>query len=135
MFCLSHDVPQTALQTDAPGCRLKTNVTTSSMEKKTRSKATLLREQKPSARDLVLETFLFSNILSKTNILYSQCVCVCVSLLSHIAVLFLELLAIQSGEENDFVIKYSPEVWKGIVNVWLGMYYDTNSKYRVTGGL
>ncbi|KAM3607015.1 uncharacterized protein V6R79_000698 [Siganus canaliculatus] len=38
-----------------------------------------------------------------------------------------ELLTIQSAEENDFVIKYSPEVWKGIVNVWLGMYYDTNS--------
>ncbi|CAK6954101.1 CD302 antigen isoform X2 [Scomber scombrus] len=38
-----------------------------------------------------------------------------------------ELLTVQSVEENDFVIKYSPEVWKGIVNVWLGMYYDTNS--------
>ncbi|XP_045909225.1 CD302 antigen isoform X1 [Micropterus dolomieu] len=38
-----------------------------------------------------------------------------------------ELLTIQSAEENDFVIKYSPEVWKGTVNVWLGMYYDTNS--------
>lgn len=37
-----------------------------------------------------------------------------------------ELLTIQSAAENDFVIKYSPEVWKGIVNVWLGMYYDTN---------
>ena len=45
---------------------------------------------------------------------------------------FLELLTIQSAEENDFVIKYSPEVWKGNVNVWLGMYYDTNSEYRVT---
>ncbi|KAG8000699.1 RNA-binding motif [Nibea albiflora] len=39
-----------------------------------------------------------------------------------------ELLTIQSAQENDFVIKYSPEVWKGIVNVWLGMYYDTNSE-------
>ncbi|XP_029315653.1 CD302 antigen [Cottoperca gobio] len=38
-----------------------------------------------------------------------------------------ELLTIQSAEENDFVIKYSPEVWKNNVNVWLGMYYDTNS--------
>ncbi|XP_070770869.1 CD302 antigen [Enoplosus armatus] len=38
-----------------------------------------------------------------------------------------ELLTIQSAKENDFVIKYSPEVWKGTVNVWLGMYYDTNS--------
>ncbi|XP_054643019.1 CD302 antigen isoform X2 [Dunckerocampus dactyliophorus] len=39
-----------------------------------------------------------------------------------------ELLTIQSVEENDFVVKYSPEVWKGQVNVWLGMYYDTNSE-------
>ncbi|XP_077472927.1 CD302 antigen [Stigmatopora argus] len=39
-----------------------------------------------------------------------------------------ELLSIQSAEENDFVVKYSPEVWKGEVNVWLGMYYDTNSE-------
>ncbi|KAF7668821.1 hypothetical protein LDENG_00285780 [Lucifuga dentata] len=39
-----------------------------------------------------------------------------------------ELLSIQSAEENDFVIKYSPAVWKGNVNVWLGMYYDINSE-------
>ncbi|XP_041857907.1 CD302 antigen isoform X2 [Melanotaenia boesemani] len=39
-----------------------------------------------------------------------------------------ELLTIQSAEENDFVIEYSPQVWKGNVNVWLGMYYDTNSE-------
>ncbi|XP_034088224.1 CD302 antigen [Gymnodraco acuticeps] len=38
-----------------------------------------------------------------------------------------ELLTIQSAEENDFVFKYSPEVWKNNVNIWLGMYYDTNS--------
>ncbi|XP_029968573.1 CD302 antigen [Salarias fasciatus] len=39
-----------------------------------------------------------------------------------------ELLTIQSAEENDFVIQYCPNVWKGKVNVWLGMYYDTNSE-------
>lgn len=39
-----------------------------------------------------------------------------------------DLLTIQSAEENDLVINYSPEVWKGNVNVWLGMYYDTNSE-------
>lgn len=56
-------------------------------------------------------------------------------MLSFLVCLFvLELLTIQSSEENDFVIKYSPEVWKGNVNVWLGMYYDTNSKYQVTRG-
>ncbi|XP_037344939.1 CD302 antigen isoform X2 [Pungitius pungitius] len=38
-----------------------------------------------------------------------------------------ELLSIQSAEENDFVVKYSPEVWKNNVNIWLGMYFDTNS--------
>ncbi|CAL8268606.1 unnamed protein product [Lota lota] len=38
-----------------------------------------------------------------------------------------ELVTIQSKEENDFILNYSPEVWKGNTNVWLGMYYDTNS--------
>ncbi|KAM4560674.1 CD302 antigen isoform 1-T1 [Fundulus diaphanus] len=36
------------------------------------------------------------------------------------------LLTIQSAEENDFVMRYSPEVWKGNVNIWLGMKYDTD---------
>lgn len=56
------------------------------------------------------------------------------SVVAHCIAFFppLELLTIQSAEENDFVIKYSPEVWKDTVNVWLGMYYDTNSKYHVT---
>lgn len=65
----------------------------------------------------------------KIEIVFST-LCLIMSL--YIALLFLELLTIQSAKENDFVIKYSPEVWKGIVNVWLGMYYDTNSKYHVT---
>ncbi|XP_071379153.1 CD302 antigen [Centroberyx affinis] len=38
-----------------------------------------------------------------------------------------ELVTIQSAEENDFIINYSPEVWKGNVSVWLGMYFDTDS--------
>uniref|UniRef100_A0A3P9JWP7 CD302 molecule n=1 Tax=Oryzias latipes TaxID=8090 RepID=A0A3P9JWP7_ORYLA len=38
-----------------------------------------------------------------------------------------KLLTIHSAEENEFVIKYSPQVWKGNVNVWLGMYYDTDT--------
>uniref|UniRef100_A0A3Q0SSE1 CD302 molecule n=1 Tax=Amphilophus citrinellus TaxID=61819 RepID=A0A3Q0SSE1_AMPCI len=48
-----------------------------------------------------------------------------------------ELLTIQSEEENTFVIDYSLQVWKGSVevNVWLGMYYDTNSKCHVFRGL
>ncbi|XP_030199019.1 CD302 antigen isoform X1 [Gadus morhua] len=37
-----------------------------------------------------------------------------------------ELVTIQSQEENEFILKYSPEVWKGNTNVWLGMYYDTS---------
>ncbi|XP_061579575.1 CD302 antigen [Cololabis saira] len=38
-----------------------------------------------------------------------------------------KLLTIQSAKENDFVIHYSPEVWKNNVNIWLGMYYDADS--------
>lgn len=56
------------------------------------------------------------------------------SLLSCILFFFPELLSIQSAEENDFAVNYSPEVWKGTMNVWLGMYFDTNSEYHVTGG-
>ncbi|KAF0026479.1 hypothetical protein F2P81_021216 [Scophthalmus maximus] len=39
-----------------------------------------------------------------------------------------ELLTVQSAAENHFVIIYSPEVWRGKVNVWLGMYYDTDKE-------
>ena len=38
------------------------------------------------------------------------------------------LLQISSAEENEFIIKYSPNVWKGNLNVWLGMSYDTKGK-------
>lgn len=128
---------QTALQTDAPGCHSKTNVTILSMEKRTKSKATLLREPKPSAMDLVAQQVYFlaffvcfflhvkmKNWTTVSNLYLTM-------LLSGV-LLLLELLSIQSAEENDFVVKYSPKVWKGNVNVWLGMYYDTNSKYNVT---
>ncbi|XP_048858529.1 CD302 antigen [Brienomyrus brachyistius] len=36
------------------------------------------------------------------------------------------LLTVNSEEENTFVVNYSSEVWKGNVNVWLGMYYDSD---------
>ncbi len=79
---LSHDFPQTALQTDACGCPFRTNVTTLSMEKKTSSKYTRSREQKPSAKDSVPETSHF-----KTNImtagLCSHCVWSCCCPLLH----------------------------------------------------
>ncbi|XP_026152006.1 CD302 antigen [Mastacembelus armatus] len=39
-----------------------------------------------------------------------------------------ELLTIQSADENEFVINYGKQVWKDKVNMWLGMYYDTNSE-------
>lgn len=42
---------------------------------------------------------------------------------------FVELVTIQSAEENDFVISYSKKVWKETTNMWLGMYYDTDSKW------
>ncbi|XP_072541833.1 CD302 antigen [Salminus brasiliensis] len=34
------------------------------------------------------------------------------------------LLTVHSAEENKFIVDYSPNVWKGSVNVWLGMYYS-----------
>ena len=38
-------------------------------------------------------------------------------------------MTIQSAEENDFVVSYSKKVWKEPTNMWLGMYYDTDSKW------
>ncbi|XP_056098682.1 CD302 antigen [Rhinichthys klamathensis goyatoka] len=37
-----------------------------------------------------------------------------------------DLLTVKSAEENDFIVNYSPFVWKGKMNVWLGMYYDSD---------
>lgn len=62
-----------------------------------------------------------------------QPLCILSRLTLFTLLLFPGLLTILSAEENDFVIKYSPQVWKGNVNVWLGMYYDTDSKYHMTG--
>lgn len=62
MFC-PMTFPQTALQTDEPGCSFKTDVTILSMEKKRKSKAILSREQKPSAKALVRNF----NFVSKTK--------------------------------------------------------------------
>ena len=127
--------PQTALQMDTPGCPFKTDVTTLSTESRTKSKATLLREQNPSAKVPVRETFYFQ-FFTKAQMTNVRRI-LRVVIYWTLALCFIppELLTIQSAEENYFVIKYSPEVWKGIVNVWLGMYYDTSSKYHVTGGL
>lgn len=44
---------QAALQMDEPGCPLRTDVTTLSMETKTKSKATALKMQKLTAKALV----------------------------------------------------------------------------------
>lgn len=82
-----------------------------------------MRERKASAKDLVKQIFIGYQYFQ----LRRRC---------HFchAFFFPELLSIQSAQENDFAIKYSPEVWKGTVNVWLGMYFDTDSEYHVTGG-
>uniref|UniRef100_A0A6Q2YMU6 C-type lectin domain-containing protein n=1 Tax=Esox lucius TaxID=8010 RepID=A0A6Q2YMU6_ESOLU len=37
-----------------------------------------------------------------------------------------ELVSVQSKEENDFILRYSPQVWKGNIHVWLNMYYDSD---------
>ena len=76
---------------------------------------------------MVPETFYISYIY-KDKITYRFST-LCVNLLLCIAMLFLDLLSIENAEENDFVVNYSPRVWKGAVNVWLAMYYDTDSKY------
>uniref|UniRef100_A0A4W5KZU7 CD302 molecule n=1 Tax=Hucho hucho TaxID=62062 RepID=A0A4W5KZU7_9TELE len=39
-----------------------------------------------------------------------------------------ELVSVQSAEENNFIIKYSPQVWKGNLHVWLGLYYDSDDE-------
>lgn len=37
-----------------------------------------------------------------------------------------DLLTVKSAEESDFIVKYSPSVWKGKMSIWLGMYYDSD---------
>nr|XP_015214388.1 PREDICTED: CD302 antigen-like isoform X1 [Lepisosteus oculatus] len=37
------------------------------------------------------------------------------------------LLSINTIEENNFIVKYSSFVWKDQINVWLGMFYDSDS--------
>ncbi|KAG9271513.1 CD302 antigen [Astyanax mexicanus] len=36
------------------------------------------------------------------------------------------LLTVRSAEENSFIADYSSKVWKGSINIWLGMYYDSD---------
>ncbi len=42
---------------------------------------------------------------------------------------FLDLLTVKSAEENDFIVTYSPSVWKAKMSVWLGMFYDSDGKF------
>ncbi|XP_051565466.1 CD302 antigen-like [Myxocyprinus asiaticus] len=37
-----------------------------------------------------------------------------------------DLLTIKSAEENENIVKHSPFVWKGKINIWLGIYYDSD---------
>ncbi|KAL1267388.1 hypothetical protein QQF64_032751 [Cirrhinus molitorella] len=39
-----------------------------------------------------------------------------------------DLLTVKSAQENDFIIEYSHSVWKGKMNVWLGLYYDSDEE-------
>lgn len=112
---------QTAQQMDAPGYPVETNVCTLSMEKKTASRATPMRVHWVSAMALV--HLMLWNVLSKDQSFTSLCLCLCCFFW-----FILGLLTIQSAEENDFVINYSREVWNGTVIMWLGMYFDTDSK-------
>ncbi|XP_076859027.1 CD302 antigen [Brachyhypopomus gauderio] len=36
------------------------------------------------------------------------------------------LLSVPSVQVNDFIVDYSLKVWKGNINIWLGMYYNTD---------
>ncbi|KAI4889667.1 hypothetical protein NFI96_011025 [Prochilodus magdalenae] len=36
------------------------------------------------------------------------------------------LLTVRSAEENNFIVEYSLKVWEGNINVWLGMYYNSD---------
>lgn len=37
-----------------------------------------------------------------------------------------DLLTVKSARENDYIVNYSPNVWKGNVNIWLGLHYDSD---------
>ncbi|XP_036396095.1 CD302 antigen [Megalops cyprinoides] len=39
-----------------------------------------------------------------------------------------ELLSIRSPEENKFIVQYSPQVWKGNIDVWLDMYFNADNE-------
>lgn len=76
--------------------------------------------QKPSVKDLVI-AFLHLNL--------------CIVILPYMVefnlpITFLDLLTVKSAEENDFIVNYSPSVWKGKMNIWLGMYYDSDGKFN-----
>lgn len=47
-----------------------------------------------------------------------------------IKLLFLDLLTVKSAQENDYIVNYSPNVWKGNVNIWLGLNYDSDGKLK-----
>ncbi|MCI4378561.1 hypothetical protein PGIGA_G00217250 [Pangasianodon gigas] len=36
------------------------------------------------------------------------------------------LLTVRNAAVNDFIVQYSPKVWKDNVNIWLGLYYDSD---------
>lgn len=120
--------PQTVLQMDEHGSHSRTNVTTLSTEHRIKSKATRLSGREASAWGLVTQ-------ITKLNL--GSCFQLCTRpgpAFFFFIIFFTELLSVQSAEENDFVLNYSPMVWKGVMNVWLGMNFDTDSKYKhVTG--
>ncbi|XP_063070116.1 CD302 antigen isoform X2 [Engraulis encrasicolus] len=37
-----------------------------------------------------------------------------------------DLLQINDAEENQYIVDFGPNVWKSNINIWLGMYYDTD---------
>ncbi|KAI1899203.1 hypothetical protein AGOR_G00059350 [Albula goreensis] len=38
-----------------------------------------------------------------------------------------DLLTVKNHEENLFIVQYSPQVWKGNMNVWLSLYFNPDN--------
>lgn len=87
-------------------------------------KATLFKMQKRCAEDMVIAFLHFAKYLNLCTV-FIYCM-----VQFNLPISILELLTVKSVEENDFIVKYSPSVWKHKMNVWLGMFYDSDGKFH-----
>lgn len=54
-----------------------------------------------------------------------------VMLLTFCSLLSTELLQPTTLEEGQYIVDYAPNVWTSNINVWLGMYYNTDGKLHL----